>query len=143
MNHFKSLFVFSLTLFVGCSSFNKSMGLGGAIGVGSGAIIGGLADPGKDGKFRTRNVVIGSVIGGALGAAAGGVINQKSEKEKAESYEKAKSQIEKEQLNSREMPNLKSPKVEARWIEGRTVGNRYIAPHYEYIITEPARWEEE
>lgn len=87
MNHLKSLFVVSLTLLVGCSSFNKSMGLGGAIGVGSGAIIGGLADPGKDGKFRTRNVVIGSVIGGALGAVAGGVIHQKSEKEKSESYE--------------------------------------------------------
>lgn len=143
MNHLKSLLIVSLILLVGCSSFNKSMGLGGAIGVGSGAIIGGLADSGKDGKFRTRNVIIGSVIGGALGAAAGGAIHQKSEKEKADSYEKGRSQIEKEQLNSREMPNLKSPKVEARWIEGRTVGNRYIAPHYEYIITEPARWEEE
>lgn len=143
MKHSKVLLVVSLSLLFGCSSFNKSMGLGGAIGVGSGAIIGGLVDPGKDGKFRTRNVVIGSVIGGALGAAAGGAIHHKAEKDKAESYEKARSQMEKEQLNSREMPNLKSPKVEARWIEGRTVGNRYIAPHYEYIITEPARWEEE
>ena len=39
------------------------------------------------------------------------------------------------------MPSLRNPKVESRWIEGRVIGNRYVDGHFEYIISEPARWE--
>ena len=35
---------------------------------------------------------------------------------------------------------VRDAKVESRWIEGRVVGNRYIEGHFEYIITEPTRW---
>ncbi len=38
-------------------------------------------------------------------------------------------------------PNVKPPKVETYWIEGKVVGNRYIEGHYEYVISEPSRWD--
>ena len=51
----------------GCATQSKSIGLGGAIGAGTGAVLGGIADPGKNGEYRTRNVVVGAALGGMAG----------------------------------------------------------------------------
>ena len=58
----KNTFVLALTLSVlliqtGCSTLGKSVGLGTAIGAGTGAALGGIVDPGKNGQYRTRNVI--------------------------------------------------------------------------------------
>ncbi len=44
---------------------------GGGIGATSGAMIGGIADPGRNGEYRTRNIILGSAIGGMAGMIAG------------------------------------------------------------------------
>ncbi|MGE3611816.1 MAG: hypothetical protein AB7I27_19665, partial [Bacteriovoracaceae bacterium] len=51
--------VSALLLQTGCTTMGKSVGLGSAIGAGTGAALGGIVDPGKNGQYRTRNVIIG------------------------------------------------------------------------------------
>ncbi len=130
---------FAVTM-AGCATQNKSIGLGGGIGAGAGAVFGGIADPGKNGEYRTRNVIVGSALGGMAGMIAGSVIHDNTETQKQEAYKRGQASAGKTKPNS--MPDLKSPKVDARWIEGRIIGNRYVEAHWEYVITEPARWEE-
>ena len=57
------IIAFSLAI-AGCATQSKSIGLAGGIGAGGGAILGGIADPGKNGEYRTRNVVVGAALGG-------------------------------------------------------------------------------
>ena len=124
----------------GCATTNKSIGLGGGIGAGAGAIAGGLADPGKDGQYRTRNVIVGTALGGMAGMLAGSVISNEMEDQKRDAYLKGKASAPSPKTGA--MPSLKTAKVESRWVEGHSTGNRYIEGHFEYIITEPARWDE-
>lgn len=132
------VFIFELTS--GCSSAFKSTGLGGAIGAGTGASIGGIVDPNANGKLRTRNVIIGAAAGGIIGSFAGAAIHENNEKEKELSFLKGK---ESKNVNPSHSspPQIQQPKVDSVWVESRIMGNRYVEGHYEYIITEPTRWE--
>lgn len=135
---FLLLIVLSFT--TGCATQGKSIGLGGVIGAGTGAVLGGIINPGKNGQYRTRNVIIGAVAGGIAGSVAGAAIHENTEREKEIAYLKgreSKSSESKPQV----MPSLQQPKVEAVWVESKVVGNRYVEGHFEYIITEPTRWE--
>ncbi|MGE3974763.1 MAG: hypothetical protein AB7F59_09590 [Bdellovibrionales bacterium] len=125
---------------MGCATQGKSVGLGGAIGAGTGAVLGGIADPGKDGEYRTRNVVVGSAFGGMAGMIAGSAIFNSTEKQKREAFQKGKASVPQSKQGT--PPSLREPKVESRWVEGKIVGNRFVEGHFEYIIIEPARWEE-
>ena len=73
-----------------CATQNKSAGLGGAIGAGSGALLGGIADPGKDNEYRTRNVIVGAAVGGMAGLVAGSVLHEETEKQKKEAFLKGR-----------------------------------------------------
>jgi hypothetical protein len=126
----------------GCSSQGRSMGLGGGIGAGTGALLGGIVDPGKKGEYRTRNIIIGGAVGGLAGTLTGWAVHNNTEKEKELAYYKGRDSKSSE-AKPKDMPKLHNPKVEAQWIEGRIVGNRYVDGHFEYVITEPARWETE
>lgn len=123
----------------GCATQSKSIGLGGAIGAGTGAVLGGIADPGKKGEFRTRNVVVGAALGGMAGMMTGSLIHENTEKQKEEAFQRGRASTP--QQRSGNMPSLKSPQVETHWVEGKVVGNRYIEGHFEYVISEPARWD--
>lgn len=125
----------------GCATQNKSAGLGGAIGAGSGALLGGIADPGNNNEYRTRNVVVGAALGGMAGLIAGSVIHDETEKQKKETFLKGRASAP-HGASQGVMPSLKSPQVESRWVEGKIQGNRYIEGHFEYLITEPARWDD-
>lgn len=137
----KTLNVLFLALLAsGCSSFGKSVALGGAAGAGLGAAIGGITDGGPKGKYRTRNVVIGAAAGGLLGSITAAALHESSERDKELAY--MKGQKSKENLaRAAKAPSLQEPKIEAQWIESKVIGNRYIEGHYEYLITEPTRWE--
>lgn len=124
----------------GCASTNKSAGLGGVIGAGTGAIAGGLADPGKDGEYRTRNVVVGTAIGGMTGIIGGAMIHNEVEAQKREAFQKGRASAPASKSGA--MPALKGPQVESRWVEAHVVGNKYIEGHFEYIITTPAKWDQ-
>ncbi len=126
----------------GCATQSKSIGLGGTIGAGTGAVLGGIADPGKSGEYRTRNVIVGAALGGMAGMVAGSVIHEETDKQKKEAFQQGKTSVEKARPVG-EAPQLRNPKVEARWVEGKVVGNRYVDGHWEYLIVEPARWENE
>jgi len=124
----------------GCATATKSLALGGTIGAGVGALAGGIADPGNNGELRTRNVIIGSALGGVAGMITSGLLHDASEDNKREAFFKGQQSVKVEPKPG-VMPALKNPKVEARWMEGKIVGNRYIEGHFEYVILEPARWE--
>ena len=137
-----TLTALTFTLFLnGCATSGKSIAAGGAIGAGTGAILGGIADPGKNGEFRTRNVIIGGAVGGMAGMLTGALIHDHTENQKQEAYEKGKQSGQKSAPSSGTPPSLSDPRVESKWIEGKVMGNRYIEGHWEYIISEPARWE--
>lgn len=128
----------TLLLQTGCSSMGKSVGLGSAIGAGTGAAIGGILS--QDGKYRTRNVIIGAGVGAVAGGFAGNAIHESNEKDKELAYLKGK-EAQRKSSKAGSPPSLQQPKVEAVWVESKVVGNRYIEGHFEYIITEPTRWE--
>lgn len=131
--------MFVALLATGCATQNKSAGLGGLIGATGGAAIGGVVDPGKNGEYRTRNVIIGATLGGMAGVIAGSTLHDEIKARESAAY--AKGRASAPQMSTGAMPSLRGAKVESRWIEGRVVGNRYIEGHFEYIITEPARWD--
>jgi hypothetical protein len=131
--------------FTGCATTGKSIAAGGAIGAGTGALVGAIADPGANGQYRTRNVFIGAALGGMAGMATGALIGDGIEDKKKEAYEDGRKSAQKSNESQRPAgspPELKSAKVEARWIEGKVAGNRFVDGHWEYLITEPARWGE-
>lgn len=124
----------------GCTTLEKSTGLGTAIGAGTGAALGGIVDPGKNGQYRTRNVIIGAGIGAIAGGFTGAAIHESSERDKELAYMKGK-EAERKSSQQKAPPALQQPKVEAIWVESKVAGNRYIEGHFEYVITEPTRWE--
>lgn len=128
----------SLLMVSSCATQNKSVGLGAALGGGTGALVGSIADPGSKGQYRTRNIILGSAIGAMAGAVAGNVVHEESEKKRKEAF--LKGQASRPQMEGAP-PSLTTPKVETKWIEGRAIGNRYIEGHFEYVIVEPVRWE--
>ncbi len=134
------IYLGTLLLASGCATQGKSAGLGAAIGGGTGALIGHIADPGKNGEYRTRNVILGTAVGAMAGSIAGDLSYKELESQKRDAFHKGKASAP--QARDGAMPTLKNPKVESRWVEGRISGNKYIEGHYEYIISEPARWEE-
>lgn len=129
-----------LCLSTSCASKGKSLAMGGTLGAGLGASIGGIMNPGKNGQYRTRNVIIGAGVGGLAGVLAGNFAHNSIEKREKEAFEKGKD-TSNNSKNNGAYPELKEPKVESRWVEGRVQGNRYIEGHFEYVILEQARWQ--
>ena len=124
----------------GCTSMGKSAGLGAAIGAGTGAALGGIIDPGKNGQYRTRNVIIGAGLGAMAGGFTGAAIHESTDRDKELAYLKGR-EAERKSAKGKSVPALQEPKVEAVWVESKIAGNRYIEGHFEYVITEPTRWE--
>lgn len=137
MSQFKQFLslVLAAALSTSCSSRSKSIGLGSSLGAGMGAAIGGIMDPGRNGKYRTRNVIIGASAGAIAGGFTGSSLFDQKEQEKKIELLKAK-----RSAPAPTPPELEKPKVEARWVESKISGNRWIEGHYEYVISEPTRW---
>ncbi len=129
-----------LVALTGCATANKSVGVGSAIGGLGGAAIGGIADPGHNGEYRTRNVIIGATLGAMAGAVTGSLVHKHMEEEKAKAFDAGKKSPP--PSNDNTPPKLTDPKIEAHFIEGKAQGNRYIGPHWEYILVKTARWTE-
>lgn len=137
--YFYGALIFTTLFSAGCATQGKSTALGGLIGATGGAAIGGIADPGSKGQYRTRNVVMGATIGGMAGLITGSALHDKIKSREAKAYSEGQASAPRPPKGS--MPSLTEAKVESRWIEGRAVGNRYIEGHFEYIIAEPTRWD--
>jgi hypothetical protein len=127
----------------GCASTGGSMGLGAGVGAGTGMAIGAIADPGQNGQYRTRNVIIGGALGAVGGMIVGSSIhssNESSEKEKAQAFKAG--QASAPPIDPNEQPKLIPAQWRAEVVEAKRVGNRFIPKHVEYLITDQARWEE-
>ena len=129
--------IIAASLISGCSSKDKSIGLGSSLGAGMGAAFGGIVAPGKNGKYRTRNVIVGATIGAIAGGFTGIALHEQKEQEKEIAILKTQKEKASRQPSP---PSLEQPKVEAQWVESKVVGNKWVEGHYEYIITEPTRW---
>ena len=132
----KSVVVMLALIANACASKNKSVGAGGLLGAGVGGGIGALI-PEKSSNERVRNVVIGSAIGGIAGVIMGSAAYKNESRQNALLKTSATFPFD-EPIP----PSLKKAKVESRWIEAKIVGNRYIEGHREFVIIEPAAWEE-
>ena len=135
------LLLIILLIFSGCATSKKSVALGGVIGGTTGAVMGGISYPGRHGEERTRNVIIGTILGATAGIIAGKLFNSEIQKEKKKAFEKGKESAPR--IAGGAIASLSNPQIETRWVEGRIVGNRYVEGHFEYVIVEPARWEEQ
>lgn len=124
----------------GCATAGKSVALGGAVGAGTGMAIGAIADPGQNGQYRTRNVVIGGVLGAMTGMVAGSIIHSSSEKDKAEAFKEGQKAAP--PIDPNEQPKLIPAQWRAEVVEAKRIGNRFVPRHVEYVITDPARWED-
>ncbi len=122
-----------------CATQGKSAGLGAAIGAGTGMSIGAIADPNASGEARTRNVIVGGAVGGFLGMAAGLAVHKGMEISRAEGKKEGAAAASPVPGSP---PQLSQAKVETIWVEPKIVGNRYVEGHFEYVIAEPARWQE-
>lgn len=137
------LFVSALLPTYGCSTLGKSAGAGASVGAGVGLI----ADPGPNGSKRIRNVLIGSAVGGVLGAGVGHILGKNAENDRTAARNQGKNEaaLEMQSRLSAEsnetQPRLIPPKTEARWVPDLARGSTFIPGHFEYVIIEPARWE--
>ena len=140
-----AIYTLSISIFLtGCASQGRSTMLGSGIGALIGGGVGAIADGGEEGKSRIRNVFIGSTIGGLAGTAAGLLSHELIENREKEAYEKGAKEENKRQNTSYskpKVPTLKQPKVESRYIDDQVKGNVFVPGHYEFYISESARWE--
>lgn len=123
----------------GCATKEKTVALGGGIGATGGAVLGSIADPGRNGEYRTRNVVVGATLGAMTGHVAGSLLADRQEQDRKKAFDQGKSAAP----VPGEPPKIKDAVIESQWVKGHRAGNRYIDGHFEYIIREPARWEDE
>lgn len=130
----------SVLLLSACATESKSVGLGGAIGAGTGMLIGGIADPGVHGKYRTRNIIIGGTVGALTGMAAGGLIHSSMDKERQDGFKAGEAAESAKDADAGNAPKLIQAQWRAETVEARRIGNRFIPRHVEYVITKPARW---
>ncbi len=134
---FITIITASLLFLSGCATSEKSILLGSTIGVGIGAGVG-----------STANGSQGGAIGALIGAGLGGLIGYQSYKDKQK-----KAEVERNNLltapysmsgtseNSSSRPRLKPAQVKARFVEDQIKDGTFIPAHFEYEITEPAKWE--
>lgn len=130
-------------LMSGCASSSKSMLFGAGTGAAAGAGIGALVDPGPKGHGRIKNAYVGAAAGAVLGGAAGYLIHDAAEAKTSLAFEKGRSEgLLKASQNSESgsPPNLVPAKVEVRFVDDQVKGNVFVPAHFEYVILEPARW---
>ncbi len=125
----------------GCASTGRATLLGAGVGAAAGSGVGLLADPGRKGQHRARNVIVGGALGGLLGAGVGYVTQELVERGQNEAYAKGK---EERQTNGAApttgTPVLIPPRVESRFVDDVVRGSTFVPAHVEYQIVEPARW---
>lgn len=111
-----------------CSTVEKSIGLGAAIGGTAGGAIGN-----RDGSYNRDKA---TMQGAAIGAILGGLIGYAAHKDKSKTQSP---NIEKVGLEPK-APSLTAPRVRRVFVPARIEGDRYIDGHYEYVIEKTSGW---
>lgn len=136
----------SLSTSFGCATPAGSAGVGAVAGGVTGAGVGALADPGARGQNRFRNVIIGTAVGSALGAGAGFMLGQHVKDERDAAHDGGKKEALRESEShagslSGNSPRLIPARTEARWVPDQVRGSTFVPGHFEYLIIEGARWD--
>ena len=139
---FTKILISLLILITGCSTLDKSMALGGALGAGTLGSFGGLATSNMDSHFQTKTMILSSALGGLIGMGVASVIYKQDKGKKEEWGKRRFTTYEKVMADPMKTnkPDLTKPRIETRWVKGQVVGDKYIEGHFEYIIVEPTHW---
>lgn len=143
----KFIFILSIVLSVilaGCATAGKSTLLGGAIGSTIGASLGILANQNESSTQRTQGALVGAGIGGLLGSLIGHESYKsqaKKDEAKALSADAARLEIFGGTNEKTKRPTLKPALVKVRYVEDQIKDGTFIPAHFEYEISEPAKWE--
>jgi len=108
-----------------CSTTNRSILTGSAVGAGIGTVIG----------HQQKNQKKGKLIAGAVGGSLGGLIGYLAKKSK----DKKKS-LKKNKFKKNEVPHLTSPKVRMYWQPDQIIGNKFVEGHKVWVLESSPAW---
>lgn len=132
-----TLFLISMLVLAGCATSEKSILFGSTIGIGIGAGIG--ASQNGD-----QGAMVGALIGGIAGVLLGyqGYKN-KNKKEQAATVGLSDNYFDMtgNAKSSNNGPRLKPAQVRVKLVEDQIKDGTFVPAHFEYEISEPARWE--
>lgn len=133
-----------VTMLSGCATAEKSTLLGTGIGLSFGTSLGLLASSNEPPSRRTQGPLIGAAVGGLLG----GLIGYQSYKEKQKKDAAAQARLNSSGLemfgnaaSTGNRPTLKPAQIKVRYVEDQIKDGTFVPAHFEYEISEPARWE--
>lgn len=128
----------------GCATPGKSTLLGAAIGSTAGAGVGVLAGQGSSPGMRTQSAIIGLGIGGLLGVLIGHEsYKPEAKKDDAQGFDANAAHLEMfgAAPNNDKRPTLKPAQVKVHYVEDQIKDGTFIPAHFEYLISDPAHWE--
>lgn len=128
----------------GCATSEKSTLLGGAIGSTVGASLGILANQNESSTQRAQGALVGAGLGGLFGALIGHESYKsqaKKDEAKALSAEAARLEMFGTASEKTKRPRLKPAQIKVRYVEDQIKDGTFIPAHFEYEISEPAKWE--
>lgn len=124
----------SITLLTSCSTLQKSMLTGGAIGAGAG-LVGSVAGN-YDGR-STAIITATTTIGGALlGLIVHKIVEHNNQSDK--DLGSKKKLIPKD--TNDEVPSLSTPEVRRIWVPDSIEGENFIKGHWKYVIEKQSEW---
>lgn len=127
-----------------CATAEKSTMLGTAIGSVVGGTIGAIASQQSGGGGYTTGVLLGVGLGGVLGSVIGHEVHKEQEKKDAlrgMSGNSSALEIFGSGGPNDKRPSLKPAQVKVRYVEDAVKDGTFVPAHFEYEISEPARWE--
>ena len=126
-----------VALLSGCATSEKSILLGSTLGIGVGAGIGSQANGSE-----------GAAVGALIGAGLGGLIGYAGYKDKLkksqsvpENFQAAPFAVGSASGTQGSRPRLKPAQVKVKFVEDQIKDGTFIPAHFEYEISEPAKWE--
>ncbi|MBF0363667.1 MAG: hypothetical protein HQK49_21795 [Oligoflexia bacterium] len=145
MNKSIIFIIILVLLFSSCSTIPKSVSLGMI----TGGVTGGLIAPGLVNKEKKNALVIGALIGIALGGIGGYFTHKKLEERDEQVRKDMMFNLETNAINTQStvgkdsIPDVLKPKVEKIWVEPKIEGGKYIQGHFIWQIIDEARWNED
>jgi uncharacterized membrane protein YebE (DUF533 family) len=132
-----TLFLFSVLALTGCATSEKSILFGSTIGIGIGAGLG-----------SSQNGDQGGMVGALIGGIAGGLLGYQGYKDKRKKEQAAIGDLSDNHFDmtgnarsSNNGPRLKPAQVRVKLVEDQIKDGTFVPSHFEYEISEPARWE--
>ena len=138
------LFISLALLLSGCATTEKSTLLGAAIGSTAGLGLGALVSNHERPAERTQGALIGLGLGGLIGALIGYETHKdQSKKDQAQSFDVNSARLDMfgSATDKDKRPRLQPAQVKVRYVEDQIKDGTFTPAHFEYQISEPARWE--